>query len=484
MQNIILTAVLVILAALAGCSSPTQTPRPPTPSPEATPTQPPSPTERPTTATVPAATPAAAPTTIPTPVPAATATPEPPSTPAPKGERQAGVLSPLSLHSTEDVNSELSEAELSCLKEGSPGLHLSWAFILPGYGDPQERVEIIGCLEDETVARIFFADIAEGVATLSLESSACIRAAFNEIDPRSMMLAKVEGFPEDTLNSATTLHFVTMACLNDAEWETAAEWLQEESELRGWMQCMMEKLGGPGEMATAMTVGDEEHQKALAEAAAAYAEEMGPEPSETPAAPTATPESVSTPEPSGIAPLDPDNSAELLSRLSQQERDCVTDVELLTGFLANYPDADYEDMAQQMECLGDETLLQLELARLAWYIQDLGGTLRADTASCIQDGLKGISLGILFHEAHTAEPRFVREMYTALWDLTLFYCLSEEEAALAAPDSGITEEEYDGMICIVDAFGGLEGMNKFYKNTGAEEFTETLMTNLYGCPGR
>ena len=75
-------------------------------------------------------------------------------------------------------------------------------------------------------------------------------------------------------------------------------------------------------------------------------------------------------------------------------------------------------------------------------------------------------------------------MYTALWDLTVFYCLSEEESALAAPDSCITDEEYDGMICTVDAFGGLEGMNKTCRNTGAEEFTEMLMTNLYRCPVR
>ena len=460
MQIIILTAALVILVSLPGCSSPTQTPETPTPSTAATPTQPPSPTERPATAAAPTATPTTPPTTIPTPVLVATATPEPPSTPAPKGETPTGVLSPLNLDDTEDANSELSDAELACLKEsGDPLLHLRWAFILPGYGHQKERVKIIGCLEDETVARVFVADTAEGVATLSLETSACLRAAFNEIAPRSMMLAKVEGFPEDTLNSATTLSFITMACLNDVEWETAAEWLREESELRGWMQCMMEKLGGPGEMAAAMTAGDEYNQKMLAEAAEDCAEEMEPVPGETPASPAATPEPASASEPGSIAPLDPDDSAELLSRLSQEEQDCVTDVELLTGFLANYPDADYEDMAQQMGCLGDETLLQLELARLAWYFQDMGGEFRADTASCIQDGLKGISLGILFHEAHTAEPRFVREMYTALWDLTLFYCLSEEEAALAVPDSGITDEEYDGMICIVDAFGGLESVN-------------------------
>ena len=485
MKISILTTALVILAALAGCSSPTQTPQAPTPSPAATPTQAPSPTQEPTAAAAATATPTTPPTTIPTPVPAATPNPEATSTQVSKDETPAGVLSPLNLDDTEDANSELSDAELACLKESrDPLLHLRWAFILPGYGHQEERVKIIGCLEDETVARIFVADTAEGVATLSLETSTCLRAAFNEIDPRSMMLAKVGGYPEDTLNSATALSFVTMACLNDAEWETAARWLREESELRGWMQCMMEKLGGPGQMAAAMTAWDEYNQKMLVEAAEDCAEEMEPVPGKTPAAPTATPEPASASEPSSIAPLDPDDSEGLLSRLSQEERDCVTDVELLPGFLANYPDANYEDMAQQMGCLGDETLLQLELARLAWYIQDLGGTFRADTAACIQDGLKGISLGILFHEAHTAEPRFVREMYTALWDLTLFYCLSEEEAAMAVPDSGITDEEYDGMICIVDAFGGLEGMNKAYRNSRAEEFTEMLLTNLYDCPGR
>ena len=56
---------------------------------------------------------------------------------------------------------------------------------------------------------------------------------------------------------------------------------------------------------------------------------------------------------------------------------------------------------------GDESLLRLELARLAWYFQDLGGELRADTASCIQDGLKGISIGILIHDARTAKPSLI-----------------------------------------------------------------------------
>ena len=298
-----------------------------------------------------------------------------------------------------------------------------------------------------------------------------------------MMLAKVEGFPEGTLNSATTVRFVTMACLNDAEWKTAAEWVREDSEIRKVMQCVMEKLGGPGEMAVAMTKGGRGDQELLAEAAAGCAEALGPAPSEAVPAPMATPQPASASEPSNIVPLDPDNAAELFSWLSQEERDCITDVELLLDFWSYYTNVDYEDVAQQLGCLGDETLLNLHLAQLAWYFQDLGRTLMADTAACIRESLDGISMGDLVREAHTAKPSLVRQMHNAVSDLTFFYCLSEEEVALAAPDSGITGDEYDGMICTVDAFGGLEEFVEAYRNTGTEEFTEMLLTNLYSCPG-
>ena len=214
-----------------------------------------------------------------------------------------------------------------------------------------------------------------------------------------------------------------------------------------------------------------------------------PEPTPAPT-PTSTPGPTATPEPSGIAPLDPDDSAELLSRLSQDERDCITDFDLLADFWSKHPDVDYEDVAQQMGCLRDETLLRLYLSNLAWYFEDLnlawyfedlGGAFRADTASCIRDGLNGISLGGLVREAHTVESDLVRQAHTAVWDLTVFYCLSEEEVTLAAPDSGLTDDEYDGMICTVEAFGGLEGLTDAYKTTGAQEFTDALLTNTYGC---
>lgn len=247
---------------------------------------------------------AAAPTIASMATPDPSPTPEPTATlpKTPEGESSAGVLSPLNLHDPmfddpESVNALLSEPELACLRDIGPVMHRRWTWILPGYGNQEERARIIGCLGDETIARIFLADTAEGVGPLSLETSTCVRAAFKEIDPRRVMLAKVEGFPGDTLNSATTLHFATIACLSDEEWETAAEWVREAPELREWMQCIMGKLGGPGEMAVAMTKDGRSDREALSEAAGDCAEEMASAPGKTPVAQAATPEPASTPEP-------------------------------------------------------------------------------------------------------------------------------------------------------------------------------------------
>ena len=106
-----------------------------------------------------------------------------------------------------------------------------------------------------------------------------------------------------------------------------------------------------------------------------------------------------------------------------------------------------------------------------------GQTLRP----CVRDSLDGISLGGLVREAHTAERDLVRQAHTAVWDLTVWYCLSEEEVALAGPDAGITDDEYAGMMCTVEAFGGLEGLADAYKTTDPEEFADGFLTNASGC---
>ena len=48
---------------------------------------------------------------------------------------------------------------------------------------------------------------------------------------------------------------VTVACLTDQEWEATAPMLGMSPDERAGMQCLMEALGGPGQMATAMRSG-------------------------------------------------------------------------------------------------------------------------------------------------------------------------------------------------------------------------------------
>ena len=78
--------------------------------------------------------------------------------------------------------SELSEDELACI--GGDPEKLARSLAGAGPASREEQAEFIGCLEDETIARLFLAGFVPGPEPLSLETSNCVRAAFEVIDPR------------------------------------------------------------------------------------------------------------------------------------------------------------------------------------------------------------------------------------------------------------------------------------------------------------
>ena len=176
--------------------------------------------------------------------------------------------------------SELSDAEKECIGE-----------------NPERQTKYIGCLEDETLARIFLAGFVSGPAPLSQESSDCVRAAFEVIDPRTVMTAGIEGDPGRGMAGNMAAFSVTMACLNDQEWEATAPQMGLRPEERVGMQCLLDQLGGPGNMADAMKAAGEGNFADLDKASADCGLGMGPAPWQTPG-PTATaepPTPVSTP---------------------------------------------------------------------------------------------------------------------------------------------------------------------------------------------
>ena len=251
--------VLVLLATLAACSGPTPAPETLTPAATPTPTQ----TETPAPTEPPTERPTAAPTATRTSPP----TPAPTTTPAPVGR-----VAPLQPLGSGAMFSELSDAEKECIGENT-----------------ERQTRYIGCLEDETLARIFLAGFVPGPAPLSEKTSDCVRAAFEVIDPRAVMTAGIEGDPSRAMAGSMAALSVMIACLNDEEWEATAPQVGMRPEEREGMQCLLAELGGPGPMAAAMTAAQEGEFAELASAGAECRLEMGPPPGQTPGTPPPTP---------------------------------------------------------------------------------------------------------------------------------------------------------------------------------------------------
>ncbi len=161
-------------------------------------------------------------------------------------------LTPLQLLDSHSFRSALSEAELSCISD-DPG---EQARLLDGSrtASPGEYHRFLGCLQDGTMARVFLAGLIPGPEPLSPDTSTCVRAVLEVINPRDVITAQIEGDLDK--KEATTSRFVTMsetiACLNDGEWEKAAPRTVIRANDRTTMQCVMRALGGSGPLTVAM----------------------------------------------------------------------------------------------------------------------------------------------------------------------------------------------------------------------------------------
>ena len=285
MSKLLVVTVLVAIAALMACSGgdPTRAP---------TATTAPAPAETLTATPLPTATATAAPK--PTPEPTATTAPEPSAIP-----EDPGVLAPLQALDSSVLLSELSANELACVGD-DPG-KLARSLAGPGSAPREDQAKLIGCLDDETVARIFLAGFVPGPEPLSLETSDCVRAAFEVVDPREVMTAGLEGDPGRAMAGSMAAFSVTTACLNDEEWAAAASMTGMGPDEREGMQCLLDQLGGPGQMATAMRAAQEGDFTDLAKAGADCGLNMGPAPDQAPVE-APTPVSTSTPAPTTAAP--------------------------------------------------------------------------------------------------------------------------------------------------------------------------------------
>ena len=146
--------------------------------------------------------------------------------------------------------SELSASAQSCLAENADPQRLMALFSNPEMAGPEEIEVLTQCLEDETLLRLFLTVLIGLTEPLSEETSMCVRDGFVGIDIRSILAGGMEGNEEAAMMGSMVSFLLTLACLNEGEWAAAAPALDMGPEDQQSFQCVMEELGGPGEVAS------------------------------------------------------------------------------------------------------------------------------------------------------------------------------------------------------------------------------------------
>ena len=103
------------------------------------------------------------------------------------------------------------------------------------------------------------------------------------------MTAGLEGDPGRAMAGSMAAMTVTIACLSDDEWEATGPQVGMRPDEREGMRCLLDELGGPGEMAEAMTAGGEGDFTDLSGAAEDCGLDMGPDTRPGPVTPPPTP---------------------------------------------------------------------------------------------------------------------------------------------------------------------------------------------------
>ena len=243
MAKLFYFAIFAAVVAVLACSGAT-----PTPVPTATPF----PTAVPTATPLPTATPQ--PTA--TPMPQPTSTRELPSE-GPGKSDDSGGITPLSMGDPEQLMSQVLVEELTCLMEKVEFSRLIELQQDSSLATPEETEKIIGCLGDETVLRAFLTELIGLTGPLSGDTSNCLRAGFREFDVRAVMHARQVSEDQPAARSGSASAFIlTLSCLNQEEWELYIPHMIMNPDDREKLQCVVETLGGPEELAAALQPND------------------------------------------------------------------------------------------------------------------------------------------------------------------------------------------------------------------------------------
>ena len=367
--------------------------------------------------------------------------------------------------------SVLSPEELSCILQNADPQVLLKLMSAPDTATPEEAQGFINCLEDEALLTFFLAPFTSQTGALSEETSACLRVGFEGLDLRALMLGSFAA-PEDEAAMITGMagFIVTLACLNEEEWELASPVLELGPYNPEGLQCVLDKVGGADGLA-AMASPDAGPPIALFGAAVecnlAFVEGPPvPEPTAAPE-PTATPTPASPPTPAPtqapsmpgpgtgvIAPLNMQDPQALMAALSQDELSCLlqnVDPQILQRLNDPTDNPTPEEAEGFITCLENETLLAFFLMPFTSQT----GALSAETSACLRGGFEGLDLRALMLGSFASPDDQVAGMTGFIVTVS---CLNEEEWELASPALELGPYNPEGLECVLDKVGGPEGL--------------------------
>ena len=452
---------LVALVALLACGGDDATEEPAAdagPGPKATPTAmvvstpelAPTDTSVPEPTNTPDPTATAVPAPDPTPTEAAPAATEPPAAVAP------GQIRPLQLDDPLNVAGELSESELACASGVADLGRLLQIFSAPEQADPNELSQLINCMEDETVLRMFITDLVGLEEPLSEEASACVRSGMEGVDARSVILSGMAGDAAAAMTGSMTSFLLVLTCLDDDEFAAAAPALGVPVDEREGMLCLLGEIGGPEKFAAAFSGQDGEAMLALLGAAITCGVELEGAPGMTDGSTGQTPPPPGLGEGDGDPGMMQDNLSHIFSQLSAEELSCLAGKGITPEMIqdpSSLESASPEQQAQVLGCFEDQTVLNLFLSGLVGDLSQLS----EETSACMQTGTEGIDLrGVMLSGGAGDDEAAMVGAMSAMF-LTIS-CLSDEELMAAGPALGMTPEDRDGMQCVMQELAGPQGL--------------------------
>ena len=380
-----------------------------------------------------------------------------------------GAITPLLLDDPLAIAGELSEAELACAAGVADLSRLLQIFSAPEHASPEELTQLIGCLEDETVLRLFVTTIVGLEDPLSKETSECVRAGMEGIDARAVMLSGMAGDAQAAMMGSMAAFTLILTCLNEEEFAAAAPALDIDPEEREGFLCLMGELGGADKLAAAFSGEDEEALFAIFGAAISCGLEMEGGPGMVPL-PTEELEQGS----GDITDTQMNAFASILAGLSADEIACLGGTGIDLAMMQDpraLESATPEQQAQVLGCFQDETVMNLFL----WGLVGDPSQLSEETSACIQAGMEGTDLRSVMTAGSLGDEQAAMVVGMSALFVSVS-CLSDEELMAAGPTLGVTPEDRDGMRCVMQELGGPEGMAELL---GAED--ESGIMTLFGA---